>query len=40
MPSAKSILVISVIAILAVALASAFGVDSRIKELVGQKRVG
>jgi hypothetical protein len=38
MPSGKSILVISVIAILAVALASAFGVDSKIKDLVGTKK--
>ena len=36
MPSAKSILVISVIAVLAVALASAFGVDTKIKGLVGK----
>lgn len=37
MPSAKSIVVISVIAVLAVALASAFGVDTKIKDLVGKK---
>jgi len=36
MPSAKSIIVISVIAVLAVALASAFGVDTKIKSLVGK----